>query len=128
MAYDRPTTIDNNPVFINWKVVRGDTSSLTVQFLELDEVTSIDTTGWIYEASSYNPKTGDLEELDVEVSSSGEVTITATADITENWGTGSLPTVAELSFDLQVILADGSTWTPVLGTITVRGDVTGGSL
>jgi hypothetical protein len=42
--------------------------------------------------------------------------------------------VAELSFDLQVIIPAGSgegedtTWTPVIGTICVLGDVSGTSL
>jgi hypothetical protein len=35
--------------------------------------------------------------------------------------------VAELAFDLQVEV-DDIVWTPVLGTIKVSADVTGGSL
>ena len=46
--------------------------------------------------------------------------------MTENWGTKYRSVVAELSFDLQAIVPDGSTtitWTPVIGTICVLGDV-----
>jgi hypothetical protein len=43
------------------------------------------------------------------------------------WGTGYNSTVAELAFDLQVEIND-IIWTPVLGTIKVSADVTGGSL
>jgi hypothetical protein len=36
--------------------------------------------------------------------------------------------VAELTFDLQVVIENETVWTPVIGTISVIGDVTGGSL
>jgi hypothetical protein len=36
--------------------------------------------------------------------------------------------VTELAFDLQVTIDGATVWTPVIGTITVLGDVTGGSL
>jgi hypothetical protein len=59
--------------------------------------------------------------------------ITAECDITQRWGTGYKSIVAELSFDLSVQignnLANPTIWTPVIGTISVLGDVTpGGSL
>ena len=127
MAFDTPVQINNKPVTLNWKVTRGDTSTLLVEFLEVDEDTYFDTTGWTFEATAYNPKTTSFDELDVSIGD-GSVTITASSDITESWGTGVSSSVAELSFDLQVILPDGTVWTPVIGTIGVRGDVTGGTL
>ena len=127
MAFDTPVQINNKPVILNWKVTRGDTSTLLVEFLEVDEATYFDLSGWTFEATAYNPKTTSFDELDVSVGN-GSVTITASSDITESWGTGVSSNVAELSFDLQVILPDGTVWTPVMGTIGVRGDVTGGTL
>jgi hypothetical protein len=51
----------------------------------------------------------------------------APASITELWGTGYKSVVTELTFDLQVTI-DNTIWTPVIGTISVFGDITGGSL
>jgi hypothetical protein len=114
------------PANIQWTVVRGDSSSFTVSLLENDEVTEFDTDGWTYAATAYDPVADILDEL--SVSSEGSViTVTASADITANWGTRYKPVVAELSFDLQAIIPDGNssiTWTPVIGTICVLGDVT----
>jgi hypothetical protein len=63
------------------------------------------------------------------------VTITAPASQTLNWGNDYKTVVAELPFDLQVIIEAGSgagedtVWTPIVGTIVVIGDVSpGGSL
>jgi hypothetical protein len=115
----------SDPARINWKVVRGDTSSITVSFLQDNEVTPYTTTGWDFVAVAYNPKTDEEYELETTVSNS-TVTVTATSDITTEWGSTYGSTVAELLFDIQV---DTGTqiWTPVVGTITVIGDV-GGSL
>jgi hypothetical protein len=57
---------------------------------------------------------------------SNVLTITAPSDITVEWGSTYGSVVAELLFDLQV---DTGTqiWTPIVGTISVVGDV-GGSL
>jgi len=113
------------PANIQWTVVRGDYASFTVSFLENDEVTEFDTIGWAFAATAYDPTTDVLDELDVEVNGS-VVTVSAPASITENWGTKYKAVVAELSFDLQAIVPDGTstmTWTPVIGTICVLGDV-----
>ena len=115
------------PVSIRWNIVRGDTSSIRVQFLEADEVTSVDTSEWIFEASAYNPKDSVFDDLDVQVDGN-ELVITAFSDLTEYWGRGIDRTVAELSFDLQVVLDRNTVWTPIVGNITVIGDVTGGRL
>lgn len=121
-----------NPVSIQWKVVRGDTATLTVEFLETDETTPFDNSNWIYKATAYDPQGDVLDALDVEATT-GAVTITAQSCLTEKWGIGYKSIVAELPFDLVVeIPQDGPNnyiWTPVLGTICVLGDVTpGGSL
>jgi hypothetical protein len=113
------------PANIQWTVVRGDYSSFTVSFLENDEVTEFDTDGWAFAATAYDPSTDFLDELEVSVNGSS-VTVSAPASVTENWGTKYRSVVAELSFDLQAIVPDGSTtitWTPVIGTICVLGDV-----
>ena len=51
--------------------------------------------------------------------------VTAPADITAFWGTTYGGTVAELNFDLEATI-DETVWTPVIGTISVLGDVAGG--
>jgi hypothetical protein len=115
-----------SPVNIQWKIVRGDTGVLRVEFLEDDEVTPYDTEDWEFASTTYDFKGDFVDELEVE-SSDGVVTITAPADITSFWGFGYKEVVAELAFDLQVTI-DDVVWTPVVGTIKVIGDVTGGSL
>lgn len=115
-----------DPLNIKWRVVRGDTAVLRVEFYEPDETTEYDTDTWEYAASAYDYKGDIIDELEV-VSGAGYVEITATADITKNWGTGYRNKVAELAFDLQVTI-DDVVWTPVIGVISVTGDVTGGSL
>jgi len=119
------------PANIQWTVVRGDTATFRVDFLENDEVTPFDTEDWTYKATAYD-KSGDLlDELIVE-EYEGYVIVKATADLTANWGSAYRSVVAELPFDLQVKIVDGSDitiWSPVIGTICVLGDVTpGGSL
>lgn len=115
-----------NPYSMKWTVVRGDTAVLRVEFLEDDEVTEYDTTGWEYASFAYDFKGDVLDELETS-SGEGYVLITAPAEITKFWGAGYKPVVAELAFDLQVTV-DDTIWTPIVGTITVIGDVTGGSL
>ena len=115
-----------DPLSIKWRVVRGDTAVLRVEFYEPDETTEYDTDTWEYAASAYDYKGDIIDELEV-VSGAGYVEITATSDITKNWGTGYRNKVAELAFDLQVTI-DDVVWTPVIGVISVTGDVTGGSL
>jgi len=94
-----------NPASIQWKVVRGDTA--------------------------YDPNGDVLDEL-VVASEGHSVTITAPASLTLNWGSKYKSVVAELPFDLQVNIptaGENTIWTPIIGTITVIGDVSpGGSL
>lgn len=116
-----------DPAVVKWNVVRGDTAVLQVQFLETDESTFYDTTDWEFVATAYNRSNDIFDELEVDVYD-GYVDITAPADITESWGTGIITKVAELNFDLQVTTPDDTVWTPVIGTIHVLGDVTGGVL
>jgi hypothetical protein len=121
------------PANIQWSVVRGDSSNLKIEFFEDDEVTPYDTSDWTYIATSYDPSGQVLDDLPV-VSGAGYAEIQVPALITANWGTSYRSVVAELSFDLEVIIAAGSgegedtTWTPVIGTICVLGDVSGTSL
>jgi hypothetical protein len=118
-----PEIFGANPVKIKWNVVRGDSASLRVEFLENDEITYFSTSGWTYKASAYDPKGDIIDELQV-VSHNGYVEIKATPDITTYWGTGYTSQVAELTFDLEVTIS-GDIWTPVIGTITVIGDISG---
>jgi hypothetical protein len=124
MSICEPETFGADPVRIKWHVVRGDTASLRVEFLENDEVTYFDISDWEYKASSYDPKGDVIDELEV-IPGNGYVDIKALPEITEFWGTGYTTQVAELSFDLQVTI-DDIVWTPVIGTISVIGDISGG--
>jgi hypothetical protein len=120
-----------NPATVQWNVVRGDTATLTVQFLEDDEVTKWNTATWSYKATAYDP-TGDLLDELLVTATTGQVVITAPASATLSWGTAYKTVVAELPFDLQVqmtLAGEDTVWTPVIGTIRVLGDITpGGSL
>lgn len=126
-----PEIFGADPVHIRWNIVRGDTSPLRIEFLQNDEVTYFNTSGWTYKATSYDQQSDYLDELKV-TSSNGYVDILAPSSITELWGTGYKSIVTELSFDLQVTIPAGigqtedTVWTPVIGTISVLGDVTGG--
>jgi len=119
------------PATMQWTVVRGDTSPLSIQFLENDEVTFVDTTDWEVKATSYDPNGEILDDLGATVSN-GIINIDVPSSITENWGTTYKSVVAELQFDVQVTIpSDGDciTWTPLIGTIRVLGDISpGGSL
>jgi len=121
------------PANIQWTVVRGDSANLKIEFFEDDEVTKYDTSDWTYISTSYDPSGQVLDDLPV-VAGDGYAEIQVPASITANWGTSYRSVVAELSFDLEVIIAAGSgegedtTWTPVIGTICVLGDVSGTSL
>ena len=121
-----------DPASIQWKVVRGDTATLEVEFLEIDETTPFDTDGWTYKATSYDPTGSVLDDLMV-TATTGSVIITAEPCLTEKWGTDYNTVVAELPFDLQITIpaatGEDTVWTPVIGTICVLGDITpGGSL
>lgn len=123
-----PEIFGADPVNIKWNVVRGDTSTLKVEFYENDETTYYNTDGWEYVASVYSAKEDVIDELEV-VAGEGYAEIIASPDITKNWGNGySVGSVGELLFDLQVTF-DGTVWTPVIGTVNILGDVTyGGTL
>lgn len=117
------------PTNAQWVVVRGDTAILKVEFLESDEATFFDTTGWTYSSTAYDASGDVLDQL-IVVAENGIATIKAPASITQNWGTKYKSVVSELKFDLQVTIpAEGedTIWTPVIGTICVLGDVSPGS-
>lgn len=116
----------SNPIIIKWNIVRGDTAKLRVEFFDNDEVTAFNTNGWEYASSAYDSRGDLLDELEV-IEGDGYIDIVASSDITANWGIGVGSVVAELAFDLEVII-DDMVWTPILGTIKVAADVTGGSL
>lgn len=118
-----PEIFGADPANIRWSVVRGDTSTLKIEFLENDEVTYFDTDGWEYSASAYDRKTDIVDTLQV-TPHTGYVVVTAPASITSMWGSTYGGNVAELQFDLEVTM-DSTVWTPVIGTITVHGDVSG---
>ena len=119
-----------SPASIQWTVVRGDSATLRVEFFEDDESTYFDTTNWEFLATAYDASGDFLDDLPV-VEDDGFIDIKVPADTTENWGLNYKTVVAELPFDLQVTITEGTevtTWTPVIGTICVLGDVTPGGL
>ena len=122
-----PVTYGANPVNIKWNVVRGDTAVLLVEFYQNDEETAFDTTGWDYRSTAFDPETENFDDLEIE-SGDGYVQITAPDYITETWGSGIRSRVTELKFDLEVTTNTGEIWTAVVGSISVLGDVTGGTL
>lgn len=122
-----PEIFGADPANIKWRIVRGDTAPLRVEFYENDEVTPYDIDGWEFEASTYDFKGDVIDELEV-TPGNGYVDIVAPASITSLWGVGYGSVVAELAFDLQVTIDGDTVWTPVVGTITVLGDITGGRL
>jgi len=127
MTICAPDILGVEPVNVTWNIVRGDTATIRIDFLQEDETTAIDISGWEIIASAYDPRTTFTDELEVTVNS-GYIIVTAPAEITENWGTGIRARVNELSFDVEIILDDGNVWTAVRGFISVIGDVTGGTL
>ena len=124
MATHGPETFGADPARIKWQIVRGDTSPLRVEFLQDDEETYFDTSDWTYEATTYDPQSDVLDNLEV-TAGEGYVDILAPSFITQLWGTGFKSVVTELTFDLQVTIDGETIWTPVIGTISVIGDVTG---
>jgi hypothetical protein len=123
MSKCTPKILGANPANIKWNVVRGDTSRLLIEFFEDDEKTYTDISDWDFLATAYNPLTNFSDELEVEVFD-GKVEIVAESFITEQWGNGFGSMVASLNFDLQVTKEE-VVWTPVVGKISVIGDVTG---
>jgi ribosomal protein S8E len=120
-----------NPANIHWNVIRGDTAKIRITFFESNEVTQFDTDGWTYLATAYNPATNTYDELTV-VEGDNYVDIIASPEISNSWGIGTSGTVAELSFDLEITIpavapeTEDTIWTPVIGTISVIGDITRG--
>ena len=120
-----------NPANIQWSIVRGDTARLRVTFFEKNEVDFYDTNQWSYICSVYNPVTDEIDLLLV-TPGVGYVDLFAPSEITETWGSANSSIVAELPFDLQVTIPgednilEDTVWTPVIGTISVIGDVTRG--
>ena len=120
-----------NPANIHWNVVRGDTAKIRITFFESNEVTQFDTEGWTYLATAYNPITNIYDELLV-IEGDNYVDIVATPEISNSWGIGTSGKVAELSFDLEVTIpavapeTEDTIWTPVIGNISVMGDITRG--
>jgi hypothetical protein len=120
-----------NPANIHWNVVRGDTAKIRITFFESNEVTQFDTEGWTYLATAYNPATNTYDELLV-VEGDNYVDIIASPEISNSWGAASSGIVAELSFDLEITIpavapeTEDTIWTPVIGTISVMGDITRG--
>jgi hypothetical protein len=119
-----PEIFGADPARIKWQIVRGDTSPLRVEFLQDDEVTYFDTSDWTFEATTYDPQSDILDSLEVS-RGTGYVDIMAPASLTANWGTGFKSVVTELTFDLQVTIDGETIWTPLIGTISVLGDITG---
>ena len=122
-----------SPANIQWTVVRGDTAVLKVEFWQNDETTQYDISTWTFDAVAYDP-IADITYNLLTAATDNYVEITALPTDTEDWGTGVGSVVAELNFDLEVTIpaeASGvqdTIWTPVIGTICVLGDISGGSL
>ena len=119
-----PEVFGADPARVKWSIVRGDTSPLRVEFLEDDEITYFDISDWTFEATTYDPQSDVLDSLEVS-RGTGYVDIMAPASITALWGTGFKSVVTELTFDLQVTIDSDTIWTPLIGTISVIGDITG---
>lgn len=117
-----PENFGADPAFVQWKVVRGDTARIRIEFYQADGETYYDISTWTFTSSAYDLKNGGFDTLTV-TAGSGYVDITAPANLTATWGTGQTSVVTELSFDLEVTI-DGEVWTPVIGKITVLADVT----
>ena len=117
-----PENFGADPAFVQWKVVRGDTARIRIEFYQADGETYYDISTWTFTSSAYDLKNGGFDTLTV-TAGSGYVDITAPANLTATWGIGQTSVVTELSFDLEVTI-DGEVWTPVIGKITVLADVT----
>jgi len=70
-----------NPANVQWRVVRGDTATLTVDFLELDETTAFDTSNWTYAATVYDPLGNVLDALVVEATTGSVIKISDANDL-----------------------------------------------
>lgn len=120
------------PINAQWTVIKGSTANLEISFLELDESTLFDTSDWSYTATVYDKYNDSLEELEVSLSV-GKITVTASSDITGNWGPTTNFSTAELRFEIKAVIpqvgTDDFIWTPISGTICLMSDIlSGGSL
>lgn len=127
MTLCSPEIFGSDPVNITWQVVRGDKATIRIEFLEDDEIAYYDTSGWEYSATTYDFRGDVLDELQI-LPGAGYVDVVALPEVTELWGQGYRSAVAELAFDLQVVIDNDTVWTPVLGTIRVLADVSPGRL
>jgi hypothetical protein len=119
--------LGSSPVNVKWNIVRGDTATLRIDFLQDDEVTPYNISSWVIESTVYNPKTGARNDLEI-TKNSGWIVVTARADLTAQWGDGFRYRVNELNFDVEVTLADGTVWTPVVGVVSLISDISGARL
>lgn len=128
MAYNStsPILIGSEPSNIKWTIVRGDDASALFEWYEDDGVTLKNTSTWTYAASAYDPKTKTKYTLNC-TAGTGNVTVAIPNTTSALWGTGSAAIIAELNFDLQITIS-GKKWTPILGNIIVRSDITGSAL
>jgi len=117
-----PFKLGADPANLQWKVVRGDTSKIRIEFYEADGTTFYNTSSWTYASTAHNIKTGTFYTL-TTTPGSGFVDVTAPAQLTDDWGSGQKAIAGELTFDLQVTISS-QIWTPVIGTIVVISDVT----
>jgi hypothetical protein len=125
-----PEIFGADPINIKWSVVRGDTASITVSFLQNDEVTPFNISTWDFTCTAYDPYSDMIDVLtSVKNISAGTITITAPASMTKDWGTGYKKVrVNELRFDVQATI-NGATdaqdiiWTPIIGSISVLSDL-----
>lgn len=126
MSIHGPEKFGADPINLQWRVVRGDTASLRVEFYEDNEKDLYSTSGWTYKSTAYDQSGDVLDQLNVEFGN-GYVVISAPSSITSNWGTRYASNVAELMFDLNITINNAGEkviWTPVVGTIYVIGNVT----
>jgi hypothetical protein len=117
-----PFKLGADPVNLQWKVVRGDTSKLRIEFYETNGTTYYNTSTWTYASTAHNVKTDTFYTL-TATPGTGFVDITASPQVTDDWGSGQKAISGELTFDLQVTIGS-QIWTPVIGTIVVISDVT----
>lgn len=115
-----------NPASIQWTVVRGDSATLKIEFLENDEVTYYDNSEWTYVATAYDASGDVLDDIPV-VAGTGYIELKVSSDISAFWGMSKYRNiVAELPFDVEITIPGNTLdthWTPVIGTICVLGDV-----
>jgi hypothetical protein len=116
-----PDNFGADPAFVQWKVVRGDTAKIRIEFYQTDGETFYDISTWTFKSSAYDLKEGGFDVLTV-TAGTGYVDIIAPASLTKTWGLGQSTVVTEMSFDLQVTISS-EIWTPVIGKITVLADV-----